>query len=173
MREDTVTIKVYPFDELSSGAKVNALERLAGINIHDEWWEFIYEDATTIGLKITEFNICGGSYCRGKWTEDAEAVAGLIQELHGEACETYMDATAFLADLKTAQAAFEADDPDYEEFADTDAHEELCQEFKRVICEDYRIILQQEYEYRGSEEQIIEAIKANEYEFTADGELYL
>jgi len=33
-------------------------------------------------------------------------------------------------------------------------------------------MLQKEYEYETSEEAIVETIKANEYEFTEDGNLY-
>ena len=45
-------------------------------------------------------------------------------------------------------------------------------EFRRSILEDYRIILQTEFEYLTSEEAIVEIIEANEYEFTADGHIY-
>lgn len=175
MREDTVTTKVYEFDELSDEAKAVAVVNLASINIHDEWWESTYEDAATIGLKIEEFELDRGAYVRGKLTEDAEAAAALIQEHHGEACETHKDAMEFLNAVSVTGSIFEDQDdydPDYEEFTESDQYAELCQKFKKTICEDYRIMLQREYEYRCSEEQIIEAIKANEYEFTAEGEVY-
>lgn len=174
MREDTVVTKVYKFDELSDEAKAVAVERLSGLNIHDEWWESTYEDAARIGLKIEEFDLGQCSYVRGPWTEDAEAVAGLIQEHHGETCETHKDATTFLAAVETAKTAFEGRpgyDPDYEEFDEIHIWD-ISREFERTICEDYRIMLQKEYEYLTSEEQIIEAIRSNAYEFTADGVQY-
>lgn len=171
---DTATTKVYEFDELSCEAQEAAVQGLADINVGHEWWESTYEDAATIGLKIEEFDIDQGSFCRGKWDQDAEDVARLIQENHGESCETHRDATTFLADLEKAQVVHKAQpgyDAEYDEdFEDTDEYEELCQEFLATICEDYRIMLQKEHEYQSSEEQIIEAIRANEYEFTADGE---
>jgi len=49
--------------------------------------------------------------------------------------------------------------------------EDIDAEFLRSLCEDYRIMLQNEYEYLTSEEAIIETIIANEYEFTEEGEL--
>ena len=162
MREDTVTTKVYPFDELSDEAKQKAIELFGSINVDQNWWEFVYEDAKTIGLEITEFDIGRGSYCRGKWTEDAEKTAQLILENHGEGCETHKDATEFEVAVSVTGSIFEDTDgydPEYEEFIESDEYEELCEEFQRMICEDYRILLQKEYEYLTSEEGIIESIK--------------
>ena len=184
MREDTVTTKVYLFDELSDEAKQRAIEQLWDINVDYEWWDCVYEDAATIGLKITEFDLDRGAYCRGDWTEDPEDTARLILENHGpadgsepdqDACETYKDAWEFQNAVSVQGSIFEDRDdydPEYQEFTESDEYLELCEEFQRTICEDYRIILQQEYEYRISEEAIIEVIKANEYEFTEDGKLY-
>ena len=175
MREDTVTTKVCPFDELSDEAKEKAVESLYDINVDYEWWDSVYDDAATIGLKITEFDLDRGAYCRGDWTEVAEDVARLILENHGKACETYKDAWEFQNAVGVQGSIFEDRgdyDPEYEEFTDSDQYQELCEEFRRTICEDYRIILQKEYEYRTSEEAIIETIEANEYEFTEDGKPY-
>lgn len=175
MREDTVTIKVYPFDELSDEIKETVVEKLRDLNINYEWWDSTYEDAATIGLKITEFELERGTFCRGDWTEDAEDTARLILENHGKTCETYKDAVEFQNSVSVAGSIFEdADgfDPDYKEFNESDEYEELCEEFQRTICEDYRIILQKEFDYLTSEEVIIEIIKADEYEFTVDGKLY-
>lgn len=175
MRENTVTTKVYPFDELSDEAKQAAIEKLYDINVDHGWWDFTYEDAKTIGLKITEFDLDRGAFCRGEWTEDAEHVAELILEHHGDVCETHKDATEFKNAVSVAGSIFEDTDdydPEYEEFVESAEYEELCEEFQRTICEDYRIILQKESEYLTSEEAIIETIEANEYEFTEDGKVY-
>ena len=59
----------------------------------------------------------------------------------------------------------------YAEYGDPEDLEDLNKEFLRSLCEDYRIILQKEYEYLTSEEAIIETIEVNEYEFTEEGEL--
>lgn len=45
----------------------------------------------------------------------------------------------------------------------------FIKEFLNDILEDYRVMLQKEYEWRGSREQIIESIEANEYEFDENG----
>jgi len=176
MREVTVTTKVYGFDELSDEARESAVQELVCINVDCEWWDSTLEDAKTIGLVIRHFILGQASHVCGSWVEEAEEVAALILENHGDVCETHKDATAFLADLEDAQEAHRTQ-PGWnahydDDFEDTDAYEELCQEFKATICEDYRIILQAEEDYLCSEEAIIETIKANEYEFTADGTLY-
>jgi hypothetical protein len=49
--------------------------------------------------------------------------------------------------------------------------EDIDANFLRSLLEDYRIMLQKEYEYLTSEETIIETIEANEYEFTEKGEM--
>lgn len=61
----TKTINLYEFDELSEDAKEKALQNLWDINVDHEWWDYIYEDAERIGLKITGFDIDRGNYCEG------------------------------------------------------------------------------------------------------------
>jgi hypothetical protein len=150
-----VETKVYLFDELSDEAKEKAIEGLADINIDHEWWDCTYEDAANVGIKLTEFDIGRGNYCRGEFIDSAEDVAAEIIKGHGESCETHKTATEFLNHITE----------------DENERAELNNEFAYSILEDYRIILQKEYEYLTSEDMIIETIKANEYEFTEDGKL--
>lgn len=176
MREDTVTTKVYSFDELSDGAKEKVIEELSNINVDYEWCDGIYEDAKIIGLEITEFDLGRGAFCRGNWTEDAEETAQLILKEHGETCETHKNATEFTNAVGVQGSIFEGQD-DYDAdddgpFDESDQYGEICEEFQQTICEDYRIILQKEYEYLISKKAIIETIETNGYEFTADGKLY-
>lgn len=175
MREDTITTKVYKFDELSDTAKEKVIEELWDCNIDYEWWDSTYEDAKTIGLEITSFDLNRGACVEGEWNIDAEDVANVIQDNHGESCETYKDAEVFLLAVGEAAMVFEAKDdydPEYEEYTESDEYEELCAEFLKTILEDYRIILQKESEYLQSEEAAIETIEANEWEFTVDGIMY-
>lgn len=151
----TITKSIYSFNELSEEAKGKAVERLFDINVDHKWWEFIYEDAKNIGLKITSFEI--ERYCEGKFLSGAYEVAQAIIENHGETCETYKTAKSFLSEYK--------DMPE-------DDIEELEEDFLKSLLEDYRIILSHEYEYMTSSEAIIETIKANGYEFDEDGNLY-
>ena len=173
MREET--IKIYKFDELTEEVKEKVLEKYWDINLDYEWWQYAFEDARRIGLNIEEFDLNRGAYVKGKWLVDAEEAAEKILQEHGEDCETYQDTLNFQGELKQAHIVFENSedyDPEYEEFEESDEYEEICEEFLRTICEDYRIILEKEYEWLTREEAVKETIEVNEWEFTEDGTLY-
>ena len=165
--------KVYSLDELTADAREQAVENLYDINIGYEWWEFTFEDASNIGLKIEEFDIDRGSYVKADFTEDACFTAHKIIDEHGETCETYKTASVFLADRDTIINGAEKDENgDFiDEYKLDEELDEIESEFLKSISEDYRIILSNEYDYRASEKAIIETIKANEFEFTEDGKL--
>lgn len=187
MREDTKVTKVYRFEELSDKAQQKVLEKLCDVNIDYEWWESVYQDAKNIGVKIEEFDLDWDSHCQGQFMgqfiESELDVAEAILNEHGKDCETYKDAYEFVWTM----AEFEDDDyeesrkevkPGYdfvwyaEDFdPDVECPDEL-EEFRQTIFEDYRLILQKEYDYLTSTEAIKEAIDANEYEFTEDGRIY-
>ena len=151
--------KVYKFDELSDEAKEKVIEDHYDINVDYDWWDSVYDDASNVGIKIMEFDIDRGSYCKGKLYASEESVAEAIIKQHGEHYETYKTAEEFL------NCVSELDD-------ESDEYAEACESFLYSILEDYRIILEKEYEYLTSEEAIIETIKANEYDFTEDGEIF-
>jgi hypothetical protein len=160
--------KVYKFDELTDKAKEKALEELYDINVDYDWWTFTYEDASNIGLKLTSFDLDRNRHANGEFIlSPAEVAANIIRD-HGEQCETYKTAQAFLDEINS----LEMPDDDTDEFSEWENKMlELEDEFLQSLLEDYSIILQNEYEYQTSEEAIIETIKANEYEFTEDGKL--
>ena len=162
MRIKVTKTTVYPFDELSEEAKEQAVQGLWDINLMHEWWEFTFEDAKNVGILITDFNIDRGSYCHGAFVVDAVDTAKKIFKEHGKDCETFKTASGFLAEYHPyiAESNEDCEDADY-----------IRQEFRLSILEDYRIMLQKEYEYRGGKEAIVETIEANEYEFTEDGKL--
>lgn len=165
--------KVYPFDELSDDAKGKAMQELWDINLHPEWWEDTFDDALSAGLKLTEFELDRGAYCRGEFINYAEDTANAIIESHGESCETYKTAEEYAKECAALWQKYpeKLDDDGFDdnEFDRDSDQEEIDAEFLKSILEDYRIILQKEYEYLGSEDAIIKTIKANEYEFTEDG----
>jgi hypothetical protein len=169
----TIEVKVYEFAELSEKAKQKAIERFSDINVNFEWWENTYEDAANIGLKIKGFDIDRGSYVKGEFTLAANEVAQNILNEHGETCETYKTAQNFMNDWQTVLANYmDETHEDYESSESEESLLEIEEEFLRSLCEDYRIILQNEYEYQTSEAAIIEGIEANEYDFTEDGTLF-
>jgi len=171
-----IKIKIYKFSELSDEAKENALNRLYDINVVHEWWEFTYEDAKEAGIKITSFDIDRASYVKAD-IDDVHETANLIIKNHGEHCETHKTTKEFLADYDKLVEKYSdgvnknrvAEDNEYEFDGEAD---DLEDEFRKSICEDYRIILQKEYDYLTSEEAVIESIEANEYDFTDDGKIY-
>jgi len=169
----TIRTKVYKFKELNETAKQKAIEKLIDINVEYNWWQFVYEDAEQIGLKITGFDIDRGNYCNGDFTLSANEVAQNIINNHGEQCKTYKTAVEFMEEWQPVFADYmDETNENYESKESEDKLMELEEDFKKSLCEDYRIILSNEYEYLTSEEAIIETIEINEYEFTADGKLF-
>ena len=176
----TIETVVYKFDELSDKAKEKAVENLFYVNLECfDWWDSTYEDAANIGLKITAFDLDRASYVKGDFYGPALDVAKRIIEEHGEQCGTYQTAKDYMAEYNRLVVEQCQEDADklYSEFAaEMDlswdiATEDIDAEFLHSLCEDYRIILQNKYEYLTSEEMIIETIEANEYEFTTEGEM--
>jgi len=167
---------LYQFDELTPEAQEKALNHLWAINVDHNWWDFTYDDASGIGLKITSFDLDRNRHATGEWIESPERAAELIIQDHGEQCETYQTAIQYLDDRKALVRKYSdgvhlctvAEDNEYQFDADCD---DLDREFLRSLIEDYSLMLQREYEYLTSDEAIKETIQANEYEFTAEGDL--
>lgn len=160
----TKTYNVYKFNELTEESKQKAIENLCYINVDHDWWEFTYEDAKTVGIKITGFDIDRGAYCKGDFIESPLTVIELIKENHGESCETYKTA------LQYEKLILECPKDEEGETIENEL-EVIEDDFRNSILEDYRIMLEKEYEYLTSKEAIIETIETNDYDFTIDGEL--
>jgi len=168
-----IETKIYSYDELTDEGKEKAIEGLANINVELEWWDSVYEDGERINFKISGFDIDRGAYCSANFKESAEDTAHLIEKEHGESCETFSTAENYLEERdKTIDEAPRDENGDFEcEYTLDKKLDELDAEFLQSLQEDYRIILQKEYEYLTSEKSIIETIQANEYEFTENGKL--
>jgi len=166
-------IKVYEFNELSEESKEKAIEKLWNINVDYEWWDCVYDDAENIGLKIKEFDLDRGSYVKGEFTISALEVASNIFREHGESCETYKTARLFMDEYEPVFSDYMNEQSENFESGELeDKMLDMESEFLKSLCEDYRIILQNEYDYRISTDEIIETINANGYEFTEDGKLF-
>lgn len=168
MRIKITETKVYKFDELTEEQKDKVIEKHCDINIDYEWWQFVYEDAEQIGLKITGFDLDRNRHAEGSFLLSADEVAANIIRDHGEQCETYKTAQNYL-DEKNNNPMPDDDSDEFSEWEDKML--ELDDEFLKSLLEDYSIMLQKEYEYRTSEEAIIETIQANDYEFDVDGNI--
>ena len=179
IRFETSETIIYKFDSLPDEGKEKALENLYDINISVEWWDYIYEDAKNVGIKITDFNLDRGSYCKGHTVENVEVVCNLIIKNHGRQCETYKTAESYFETRRQIYGKYPltyTDDycgaDDYDEYGRIYELRQLSEDTTGAILEDYRVILQKGYGYLTSEKAIIETIKANDCEFTADGSLY-
>lgn len=168
----TIEVKIFKFNELNEKAKQNTISNLSDINIDHNWWEFIYEDAKYIGLKIMSFDLDRNRHAKGEFILNAPEVAQNILSNHGKECETYKTAESF---LEVWQPIFNIYmDEEHEQYESSEPEEKLVEmenDFLNSLLEDYSIILQNEYEFLQSDDAIIETIEANEYEFTEDGEM--
>lgn len=173
MRTETKTINIYTFSELSPSAQEHAITQQGEFNASNEWWDYTYDDAENIGLKITGFDLDRSSYCEGHFILSACEVAANIFRDHGETCETYKTAEQFMGQWQPVFNSYTDESSEhYESRESEDKLQELEDEFLKSLLEDYQIMLQNEYEYQFDETRCIEDIKANEYEFTEDGEIY-
>jgi hypothetical protein len=171
----TIEIKVYWFGELPEEAKRKAVENMYDINVNYDWWDCIYEDADQICCKINGFDIGRGQYCELETKYGFKDTATEILKNHGEMCETYKIAVEFFEEYDSLVKKYsdggdtvtEENEYDFDQEAD-----ELESEYEKKLGEEYLSMLERDYEYRTSEEAIIETIEANEYEFTEDGKLF-
>lgn len=164
----TIEINLYKFCELSEKAKQKAINNLYDINVIHDWWEFTYDDAARVGIKLTGFGLDRCKHANGEFVLNALEVAQNIVNEHGESCETHKTALSFL----------EEHAPIFSEYLEEETEEledelvEIENKFLEDILEDYANILQNESDYLMSEEAIIETIEANDYDFTEDGKLF-
>ena len=150
----TIKINLFEFNELSEQAKQRAIEKNYDINVEHDWWEFTYEDAKNIGLKLEHFDLDRNRHATGQFIDSPRQVAQKIMKDHGENCETYLTANSFLNEWENTKE---------------EDIEELESNFLTDLLEDYSMMLQKESEYLQSEEAIIETFEANEYTFEEDG----
>lgn len=161
-RVETITRTLYKFAELPEDIKSKAIDKLSDINIHYEWWEYIYEDAERSGLKITSFDLDRNKHAEGNLTESPLTVITRILVDHGKECATAKTALKW-------QSVFAALDETSDNFEE--GYEEALSGFTLELLADYADMLQKECDYKQSEEAIIETIEANYYEFDEHGNL--
>ena len=169
----TIRTKVYKFDELSKEAQNAAINSNYDINVFFDWWDYTYEDAKNIGLKITSFELDRNRKADGDFLLSANEVAANIFRDHGEHCETYKTALDF---IELWQPIFnnymDENHKDYESAESESKLIEIEEDFLKSLLEDYSITLQNESEYLQGEEAIKETLIANEYEFLQTGKRF-
>ena len=165
----TKTIEIYEFDELSESAQDKAIDNIRTINNDYEWWDSIYEDAKDAGIILESFDLDRNRHAKGYFSNGAEGCAHLIVDNHGEICETYKTARAYLKDRDKLMRT--PIDGDFDETALDNSLNDLDTDFLQSILEDYSMSLQREYEYLNSKENLLEVIACNEYTFNVNGQL--
>lgn len=172
----TIETVVYGFNELpSEKARNKARDWFRECSYYDNWQEATEEDAKRIGLKLVDFDVDSASFVRNVRLEvetSALQVAETIVTEHGGDCATYKHAVSYLSKLKVLGEACDALDGSPVREAWEAARKELDDIFIDALALDYKRMLQQELEYRASNEYIDENIMANEYTFTAEGKRF-
>jgi hypothetical protein len=151
---------IYTVNELSPASKEKTIANNRMYNVEClDWWDGVYEDARLIGLELTSFDLGRRSECKGRFKRAAVDVAKSILAEHGAKCNTVADAEAFMKD--------------YEALGDDEGREleELEDWFLHELLEDYRILLEREYEYLTSDESVAESLECNGVEFLEDGSI--
>lgn len=160
-----IQIEVFTFDELTD-PKAKDKARDWYRQDFGYWWQFIYEDAERIGLKIVGLKIDGfddydyGAY--GHLTKSVEEVCKSILLEHGATCSTHVLASVTYGSLTRCR----------EKRLREDQREEIQTEFTKELLKAYRKMLIEEWAYLNSDESVDEGIRANGYTFTKDGKRF-
>lgn len=161
-----VTVQTYKFSELSDDAKKKAIETHWDVLSFFEWWDFIYDDAKRLGLKINAFDLYPKSIDI-TYQDDPEDVANTILKEYGHPMDIRNLATEYLARYKQIEQLVEDD-----EILPSDELEQLNDDFLHDLGECFLTFLNSEYEWRTSDEAIGEELEINDYDFTADGKKF-
>lgn len=191
----TVITDTYSFGELSEEAKAHALDIMYDINTNYDWWYAVYEDVKEIGkilgINITDIYFSGfssqgdGACFEGAYEYKKGSVKGIIayapedKELHDIARRLFDVQRKHLYLLRATvrhhghyyhELCTDIDVTNMEtgDWAGKETEDEISDVLRSFMQWIYRT-LGREFEYLTSEEQVIETIEANEYQFTVDG----
>lgn len=149
----THTVHTYSFDELSDSAKESARDWYRQGALDYDWWDSVYEDAAMVFLKLEYFDLGRAQSISGKLECGVHDTVQAILAQHGKHCDTYKLAQEYYRRKHLGNPMDE-------------------EEFTQQILEEYRVILQHEYEWLMSDESVDETIEANEYQFTESGDIW-
>lgn len=167
----TIQINLYPFAELSEEAKEKALDEHRFINVDNDWWDSVYEDAKQAGLKITGFKLENGYYCNAEFIADAVHCAGKILDNHGKSTDTHKTALSFWTERDKIIDRWPRDENgEFIHVGDLDAElDRVEDDFLTVIRWAYHSLLIKEYNFQTGDQAVTETFEANDFHFTADG----
>lgn len=164
--------KIYHYEELSDEAKKKARDWFR--QDYPDYWERVYDDANTIGLTITSFDLGNRKDIQGYLKTSVQQSCIKILEKYGPSCETYKLAEQWQAKSEALDKAIAEhcdDDADEERSRLEDEQDQNEKEYEYALLQEYFLILDKEYEYLNSDEQVENSIIANEYEFTEEGRI--
>ena len=205
MRIETTTKELYNFDELSDEAQDKAVEKLADINVDDEWWECDgmldlsaqemkdrhmsreYMNMETMLFSYNQIYFEGVGYSRNQYIQFPDVQVNNYEVFRKflripsrlwEVCDWQFETpTGYGYNAGTTELTIKPDKwderlQDYTDF--TDKQQDIIDRAIGIMNDKITESLSNLstwYDDLTSEKGIIETIKANEYEFTADGEL--
>ena len=173
----TIEVNLYEFEELSTEAKEKAIEKNRHINVDYDWWDWLYEGMSEVGVKVNSFDIYYKTI--DITIEYSEDTALKAIESYNEGMEVVKISKQFIADRDALiKKLGEGNDIDgysvknefiykYDEEI-----EYLEKQYRREMAEEVLSWLIEDYEYLQTDEAIAETLIANEYEFTEDGTIY-
>jgi hypothetical protein len=199
MKQITKTYKVYSFSELSESAKQKALEQFYDINTSYEWHDDITDMAKEVGRLLgieienvwfSGFSSQGDGACfEGRYSYQKGGVQAVKEyredkELHqiAERLQSVQKRHFYQlsANVEHRGHYYHEMCTDIDVYKDgnymySESEQEAEEEIKDILRDFMRWIysrLEKEYDYRTSEEAIIESIEANNYQFLASGIQY-
>ena len=172
----TINKELFEYEDLIKPENSDVLKKVlienCTINVDFDWWDFTYDDAKEVGLKITGFGLDRNRHATGEFILSANEVAQNILNNHGETCGTYKTAENFLNEWQPIFDDYMDSDSDNYESNELETQMiEIEDNLLNSLLEDYSIILQNESEYLMSDEAILETIQSNEYTFNEYGKI--
>tara|TARA_Y100001972_G_scaffold47562_2_gene58673 strand:- start:30 stop:497 length:468 start_codon:yes stop_codon:yes gene_type:complete len=155
VREITTVTKVYFFNELNKEQQQKAIDNHRDINTDYEWYDFIFEDALSVGIKILSFDLYREGNINLAPTDTYYNASMEIRKKYNKGSELYCHADNYLSVgldkiLESKNASL----------------------FISNLEDYYLNELRKNYEYLMSDEAIKETLIANEYEFTQNGKIF-
>jgi hypothetical protein len=175
-----IETKAYLFKELDEQTKEKAIRNNYDIAIQDDWYHFTKDDLKEVDIELRSFDIDRGSYAEIHIDYFFNTCEKIIKS-HGENCDTYKIAERYIKEYNSIQEKIDSLN-DYENDNSDEEHlnklmqldkdlEDLDEEYQKEFSEEVLSMLRKEYEHMTSEEYLVDMFEANEYEFTAEGEM--
>lgn len=186
MRFETIVKTYYKFDELSENAQKKAIEHFRDINVDGDFWhEHVIDDRKEIlkslGFYEIKFNFSGfwsqgdGASFTAKFSipeskiELAERIRKTKKDFPNVGLSLFAQIDFFGAEIECGNFDVYRISHYYSHENTISSDSESMKEFARDFSQDTYRALESGYEFLTEGQQIIETIRANEYEFDENG----